>query len=488
MKIGTKGKKIIAKVGLELMKVNFIMEHFFKWGEKEILKQLVVKNERNRPVGAQEEKYYIVTNLMRAFEKKFKENSLAPSVKSWVFNKLIGDVLLNWAERYPEAARRRKLETALPIFMTISPTQTCNLACTGCYAASSKKTAVTLDWDVLDRVVQQKRDLWGSHFTVISGGEPLLYESKGKTIFDLYEKHNDNFFLMYTNGTLIDKTVAKRLADLGNVAPAISVEGFEEETDARRGKGVYKKIVEAIENLKEAGVLYGISFTATRKNVDKILDDDFVDEFFGEKGAAFAWMFQYMPIGRGPDFDLMITPEQRRNLWFQERHLIKDKDIFFIDFWNGGPISDGCIAAGRKGGYLYMDWHGNMMPCVFIPYSVGNIKTDFFDKGKTLDDVLETPFFKNIRKWQDNYSYKKSSLDIGNEIVPCPIRDHHSEFNKIASESDALPVGETAKRSFKDEKFINDLTKIGKKAAEATEDLWRNEYQKIKDPSKVEIS
>ena len=133
-----------------------------------------------------------------------------------------------------------------------------------------------------------------------------------------------------------------------------------------------------------------------------------------------------------------------------------------------------------------MDWHGNMMPCVFIPYSVGNIKTDFFDKGKTLDDVLETPFFKNLRKWQENYSYKKSSLDIGNEIVPCPIRDHHSEFNKIARESNALPVGETAKRSFKDEKFINDLTEIGKKAAEATEDLWKNEYQKIKEPSKVE--
>lgn len=487
MKMGVKGKKIIAKVGLELMKVNFIMEHFFKWGEKEILKALVVRNERNRPIGAQEEKYYVVTNLMRAFEKKFKENS-APSVKNWVFNKLIGDVLLNWAERYPEAARRRQLETALPVFMTISPTQKCNLACIGCYAASSKKTAVTLDWDILDRVVQQKRDLWGSHFTVISGGEPLLYESKGKTIFDLYEKHNDNFFLMYTNGTLIDKTVAKRLADLGNVAPAISVEGFEEETDARRGKGVFKKIVEAIENLKEAGVLYGISFTATRKNVDKILDDDFVDEFFGERGAAFAWMFQYMPIGRGPDFDLMITPEQRRNLWFQERHLIKDKGIFFIDFWNGGPISDGCISAGRKGGYLYMDWHGNIMPCVFVPYSVGNIKTDFFDRGKTLDDVLETPFFKNLRKWQDNYNYKKTSLDIGNEIVPCPIRDHHDEFNKIARESNVLPVGETTKKSFKDEKFISDLTEIGRKAAEATEDIWKNEYQKIGEPSKVETS
>ena len=127
-------------------------------------------------------------------------------------------------------------------------------------------------------------------------------------------------------------------AELGNVAPAISVEGFEEDTDYRRGKGVYKKILTAIDHLRNEGVLYGISFTATRLNADNILHDDFIDEFFDTQGAAFAWMFQYMPIGRGPDFDLMITPEQRKNLWHREWEIIKDKGIFFIDFWNGGPI------------------------------------------------------------------------------------------------------------------------------------------------------
>ena len=284
---------------------------------------------------------------------------------------------------------------------------------------------------------------------------------------------------MYTNGTLIDRTTAQRMAELGNVAPAISVEGFEEDTDARRGRGVYKKILSAIDNLREAGVLYGISFTATRKNVDRILQDDFIDEFFEEKGAAFAWMFQYMPIGRGPDFELMITPEQRRNLWFKEQHLIKEREIFFVDFWNGGPISDGCICAGRKGGYLYIDWNGNVMPCVFIPYTVGHIQRDFFDKGKNLDDVLRTPFFSGLRKWQSNYSYKKPAPEAGNEIVPCPIRDHHDEFHRIAKESNAIPVGSTASLSFNDEDYIKDLTEIGKKARAYTESIWKQEYQKL---------
>ncbi|MGQ9617176.1 MAG: radical SAM protein [Spirochaetota bacterium] len=479
MSLTSKGKKAAARLGLQLMRINFIMELFLRWGEKQILKVLVEKNERNRPIGAQEEKYYVVRNLMKAFENKLKANYLAPSVKEWVFNTLIGDVIINYRERYPEVVRRRKAEEAIPTFITISPTQKCNLACIGCYAASSSKTASTLDWDIVDTIMEQKRKLWGSHFTVISGGEPLLYESRGKTIIDLFEKHRDNFFLVYTNALLIDRSVARRFAQLGNIAPAISLEGYEEQTDARRGKGVYKKLLEAIENLRNEGVLYGVSFTATRNNVENILDDRFIDEFFGARGAAFAWMFQYMPIGRGPDFDLMITPEQRRELWFRERHLIREKGIFFVDFWNGGPISDGCICAGRKGGYLYIDWDGNVMPCVFIPYSVGNIKTDFFDKGKTLDDVLQTPFFKNLRRWQESYSYKKPAREAGNEIVPCPIRDHHDEFNRIARESGASPVGKTAERSFKDNRFIRELTEIGLKAKEKTQDIWKKEYQKL---------
>jgi uncharacterized Fe-S cluster-containing radical SAM superfamily protein len=314
MKIGAKGKKVIAKVGLELMKVNFIMNQYLKWGEKVILKNLVEKNERNRPIGAQQEKYYIVRNLMKAFERKLRANALAPGVKKFVFDRLIGDIIINWRDRHPEAAARRDREDPLPLYVVISPTQKCNLACIGCYAASSNKTFESLDWDTVDEIMRQKRELWGSYFTVISGGEPLMWESNGKTIFDLYEKYDDTFFLMYTNGTLIDRATAKRFAELGNVAPAISVEGFEEDTDYRRGKGVYKKILTAIDHLRDEGVLYGISFTATRLNADNILHDDFIDEFFDTQGAAFAWMFQYMPIGRNPDFELMLTPEQRRNL------------------------------------------------------------------------------------------------------------------------------------------------------------------------------
>ena len=70
MSVVGKSKKAIAKTLLNTMKVNFIMEMFFRWGEKQIMKVLVEKNERKRPVGSQEDKYFIVKNLMKSFEEK----------------------------------------------------------------------------------------------------------------------------------------------------------------------------------------------------------------------------------------------------------------------------------------------------------------------------------------------------------------------------------------------------------------------------------
>jgi hypothetical protein len=119
------------------------------------------------------------------------------------------------------------------------------------------------------------------------------------------------------------------------------------------------------------------------------------------------------------------------------------------------------------------------MPCVFVPYTVGHIQRDFFDKGKNLNDILKTPFFIKLREWQTGYSYKKQATEVGNEIVPCPIRDHHDEFHKIAEEAHAIPVGKSTERAFKDGKYIKELTETGIKAREATEDIWLHEYQKL---------
>lgn len=126
-------------------------------------------------------------------------------------------------------------------------------------------------------------------------------------------------FMIYTNGTRIDDEVADRLKALGNVSPTISLEGWEEETDARRGKGTFQKVIAVMNRLKQRGVFFGTSLTITRNNVDKLMSDEFLD-FLIDQGVKYVWSFHYVPIGRQPDTDLMILPEQRAYL--SERSII----------------------------------------------------------------------------------------------------------------------------------------------------------------------
>ena len=69
--------------------------------------------------------------------------------------------------------------------------------------------------------MNEKRELWGSYFTVISGGEPLMWRDQGIDLIDVASQHNDEYFLMYTNDTLINEKMAQRMAEVGNITPAI---------------------------------------------------------------------------------------------------------------------------------------------------------------------------------------------------------------------------------------------------------------------------
>jgi MoaA/NifB/PqqE/SkfB family radical SAM enzyme len=364
-----------------------------------------------------------------------------------------------------------------PVFMTISPGKKCNLRCKGCYAASGAEFNEKLEWDVLTKIIEQARDLWDVKFIVISGGEPLMYKDDkyGKTILDLYEKYDDTYFLMYTNGTLINKEMAKKMALLGNVTPAISVEGMKEETDNRRGKGVFERILKAMSNLKEAGVPFGLSITATRHNVDVITSDRFRDYFFKEIGAVYAWIFQYMPIGRKFTLDLMPTPEQRARMYEWEWQLMRKEDIFVADFWSTATGSDGCIAGARPGGYFYINWDGNVMPCVFVPYYVDNVH-EAFREGRNLNDIIQSGFFKDIREWQYGYGYKQLPEKHKNWIMPCFLRDNHKKFLEVAEKNNVKPADDDAAIALKDKGYNEGLIKYDERMHELTDPIWDKHY------------
>lgn len=443
------------------------------YGKKLIYKSKVIKPSVYTK-SIKEAQYQAIENLVSALDRAISENLVSKSVIDRLLKIFIGKIFM--PDKKITIDFHKKYNMNPPGLLVISPEKRCNLNCTGCYAASTAKSSEHLDFDTVSRIVSEKTKLWSSNFTVISGGEPFMWKSDGKTILDLFAKHDDNYFMMYTNGTLITKEVAKRMAELGNISPAISVEGFEEKTDKRRGKGVFKKILQSMENLREAGVLFGISVTATKENVEEVLSDEFIDFFFNKQKAMFGWMFQYMPIGRAYTLDLMVTPEQRKWMLEREQNLIFDKKLFFIDFWNGGIFSSGCIAGGRPGGYFYVDWNGNIAPCAFLPFSNQNIK-DIYKNGGNISDALNSPLFKKVREFQSGYGYLKTGDEIGNWYAPCTMRDHYDIAYNAIKESNAFPMDETGKEAINDPLYREGLLEYGKKFQELTNEMWKKRLQ-----------
>lgn len=289
----------------------------------------------------------------------------------------------------------------VPWAILMDPTSACNLHCTGCWAAEYGHK-MSLDYDTLNNIIEQGKQL-GVFAYLYSGGEPLI---RKHDIIKLCEKHPDCAFLAFTNGTLIDEAFADDMLRVKNFVPAISIEGFEEETDARRGRGAYQAVVKAMELLKSQKLPFGISCTYTRQNTEVIGSEEFIDDMI-EKGVKFAWFFTYIPVGYGAVPELIATPEQREFMYHQIRKFRETKPIFTLDFWNDGEYSAGCIAGGRR--YLHINANGDIEPCAFIHYSDSNIY------HTTLLEALQRPLFMQ---------YHKGQPFNDNHLRPCPLLDN----------------------------------------------------------------
>jgi len=370
---------------------------------------------------------------------------------------IINNMIINEGIR---GQRKRRMVTKelgfdIPVLLVVSPTQRCPLRCYGCYAAEHSKES-DLTFEAFDKLVTEAKEM-GIHFFVITGGEPYVYED----LFKIFEKHSDVYFQTYTSGvTLAEKgDHIEKLAKLGNVLPCISVEGFEEETDARRGKGHFARVKKAMARLKAAGVPFGFSGTATRENNEKLLSDELVD-FYADQGCALGYFFQYMPIGREPVFDLVPTPEQRMYRYDRILELRREKPILLADFWCDGPLVGGCLAGGRR--YLHINNLGHVEPCVFAQAWDMSVY-----ENSLLEILRDSKLFAAIRRRQP-YSE--------NLLRPCMIIDVPECWREAVEESNATFSYKTADNVAKELK--DKIETFSKKYEALSTPIWDAHYKK----------
>lgn len=256
------------------------------------------------------------------------------------------------------------------------------------------------------------------------------------------------------NGTLIDDAFADEMLRVKNLVPAISIEGFEEATDFRRGEGTYRKVIEAMTRLKERKLLFGISCCYTNKNVEVIGSEEYFDSMI-DMGAKFVWFFTYMPIGAAAVPELIATAEQRKFMYEQIHKFRKAKPLFTIDFWNDGDAVGGCIAGGRS--YCHINANGDMEPCAFIHYSDSNIKE------KTLLECYQSPLFM---------AYRRSQPFNDNMLRPCPVLDNPGRLTQIVEESGTRSTDlESPERACD---YCNRCVPAAEKWAPVADELWNS--------------
>ena len=251
---------------------------------------------------------------------------------------------------------------------------------------------------------------------IYTGGEPLVRKND---LIKLCKKHSDCVFLSFTNATLIDEAFADEMLRVGNFVPAISLEGFEEATDFRRGEGVYQKVTKAIEILRKKKLIYGISCCYTSANYESITSEEFYDSLI-DLGAYFVWFFHYMPVGNDAVPELLPTPEQRMGVYEKIRRYRVTKSLFAMDFQNDAEYVGGCIAGGHR--YLHINANGDIDPCVFIHYSDSNIRE------KSLLEALQSPM---MMAYHDNQPFNE------NMLRPCPMLENPEKLREMVAKSGA---------------------------------------------------
>jgi MoaA/NifB/PqqE/SkfB family radical SAM enzyme len=340
-------------------------------------------------------------------------SGLSPRCRDRFIECLILNSLLRGSGKRKDLTDRTGLMA--PVTVLMSPTMRCNLTCSGCYAAEYSPDQ-DLDRDLLQKIVDEGNEMGVYLFTML-GGEPFLYDG----LLDFARDNQDAYFQVFTNGTLLDQDLVDELAEVGNIAPMLSIEGSAELTDLRRGPGVHQQVVEVMDRLGKAGIPFGYSVTVARNNWRTLVSDEFVDPLI-QKGAMLGWHFLYMPVGRDPSVEMMLTPEERNEFRLAIQRVRTTKPIFPVDFWGDAPWVDGCIA-GRH--YMHISSGGWVEPCIFTHFATDNIR------DVSLLDAFNSPFFQEIRSRQP-FNH--------NLLMPCMWIDNPQQAREIMAITGAQPT------------------------------------------------
>ena len=319
---------------------------------------------------------HVVTDALKAAWKDPKESAF----------------LLRFAAASRAASKKRMAAEEqgehIPSYLIASITSQCNLHCEGCYSRCNHATVDTapvaqLSTEEWARIFDEADEL-GLSFILLAGGEPMLR----RDVIEAAGKKQNILFPIFTNGTFIDRRYFELFDRCRNLLPVMSIEGERELTDARRGKGIYDKLIANMDEFRRRGLIFGASVTVTTENLREVSSDAFLQKL-SDRGCKAVIFVEYVPVteeGR----ELAPGDPERAYLRGEIARLRAERpEMVYISFPGDEKSSGGCVAAGR--GFFHINSHGGAEPCPFSPYSDVNVR------DSSLREAMNSGLFRALR-------------------------------------------------------------------------------------------
>lgn len=329
---------------------------------------------------------------LQAYLTRGVERVVSDALKATLKDPRESAFMLKFAAASKIASSKRKTAEDngehIPPFLIASITSKCNLHCAGCYSRCNNATVDTEPVSQLTseewlRIFEEADDM-GISFILLAGGEPMLR----RDIIEAAGKKPGILFPIFTNGTFIDERYFELFDKCRNLIPVMSIEGEREITDARRGKGIYDRLISNMDKLHERGLIFGASVTVTTQNIREVSSDEFLGKL-SARGCKAVIFVEFVPV-TDDSKELAPGDEEREYLRSEIDRLRKEHpEMVYISFPGDEKSSGGCVAAGR--GFFHINSHGGAEPCPFSPYSDVNIK------NTSLREAMHSPLFTALR-------------------------------------------------------------------------------------------
>jgi radical SAM protein with 4Fe4S-binding SPASM domain len=229
----------------------------------------------------------------------------------------------------------------------------------------------------------------------LTGGEPFLRDDLFGLLEAIVADKTPLGFSILTNGTFIDRAMARRLRQFGPKYVQISIDGRKETHDSIRGAGDFERAVAAVRELVRATITTLISFTAHRGNYR---DFPAVARLGRRLRVARVWADRLIPAGSGSHLESLNPDETREFLalmrsareksqggWLRHTEIPLHRSLQFLE----GGMPYRCSAGSTL---ITILSNGDVVPCRRLPIRVGNVF-----ENSLVEIYRESPLLRDLR-------------------------------------------------------------------------------------------